>query len=104
MAWAPPPPRTAHPYYMHEAIYAQPGALRLVMRPNAAALEGAVGRLRATDQVLLTGIGTSWHATLVGELLFARIARLGHRVRALHAFELVGYWPPPDSRTGAVVV
>src|SRR5262245_42318112 len=89
---------------MHDAIYAQPGALRLVMRPNAAAREGAVGRLRATDQVLLTGIGTSWHATLVGELLFARVARLGHRARALHAFELVNYWPAPDSRTGAMVV
>jgi glucosamine--fructose-6-phosphate aminotransferase (isomerizing) len=104
MTWTPPPPRTTHPYYMHDAIYAQPGALRLVTRPNTAALEGAAARLRAMDLVLLCGIGTSWHAALVGELLLARVGGLGHRVRTLHSFELASYWPPPPARTGVVAV
>jgi len=104
MTWTPPPPRTSHPYYMHDAIYAQPGALRLVTRPNTAALEGAAERLRAMDLVVLCGIGTSWHAALVGELLLARVGGLGHRVRALHSFELASYWPPPPARTGVVAV
>lgn len=104
MAWTPPPPRSGHPYYMHDAIYAQPGALRLVLRGNGEALREAAGRLREARQVLLAGIGTSWHATLVGELLLARAGRLGHRVRALHSFELVNYWPAPDPQTGVVVV
>jgi glucosamine--fructose-6-phosphate aminotransferase (isomerizing) len=104
MTWTPPPPRSAHPYYMHDAIYAQPGALRLVTRPNTAALEGAAERLRAMDLVVLCGIGTSWHAALVGELLLARVGGLGHRVRALHSFELASYWPPPPARTGVVAV
>jgi len=104
MTWTPPPPRRAHPYYMHDAIYTQPGALRLVTRPNTAALEGAAGRLRAMDQVILCGIGTSWHAALVGELLLARGGGLGHRVRALHAFELASYWPPPGARTGVIAI
>src|SRR2546430_1602475 len=56
------------------------------------------------DRVLLSGIGTSWHATLVGELLFAHAGRLGHRVRAFHSFEFKSYWPDPDARTGVVVV
>ncbi len=30
---------------------------------------------------VLAGIGTSWHAALVGELLLARAGGLGHRVR-----------------------
>lgn len=104
MAWSPPPARSGHPYYMHDAIYAQPGALRLVLRGNRDALAAAAARLRETERVILAGIGTSWHAALVGELLFARVGRLGHRARALHSFELAGYWPEPDARTGVIVV
>jgi glucosamine--fructose-6-phosphate aminotransferase (isomerizing) len=89
---------------MHDTIYTQPGALRLVMRPNAAAVEAAAERLRAMDLVVLCGIGTSWHAALVGELLLARVGGLGHRVRTLHSFELASYWPEPPARTGVVAV
>src|SRR5207244_5737571 len=48
---ATPPPRTTHPYYMHDAIHAQPGALRTVTRSNAEALASAAERLRALDLV-----------------------------------------------------
>jgi glucosamine--fructose-6-phosphate aminotransferase (isomerizing) len=89
---------------MHDAIYAQPGALRLVTRGNEAALDGAAAKLRAMDRVVLSGIGTSWHAALVAELLFAHPGGLGHRVRAFHSFELASYWPDVDARTGVVVV
>jgi glutamine---fructose-6-phosphate transaminase (isomerizing) len=104
MTWTPPPPRSGHPFYMHDAIYAQPGALRLVIRNNGNAITRAAERLRAMDRVVLSGIGTSWHATLVGELLFAHIGGLGHRARAFHSFELKNYWPAPDARTGMLVV
>ncbi len=89
---------------MHDAIHAQPGALRAVLRDNAAAVADAAARLAAMDRVVLSGIGTSWHATLAGELLLAHAGRLGHRVRALHAFELKSYWPEPDARTAVIVV
>ncbi|OLC14781.1 MAG: hypothetical protein AUH26_03460 [Candidatus Rokubacteria bacterium 13_1_40CM_69_96] len=56
------------------------------------------------DRMLLSGIGTSWHATLVGELLMAHAGRLGHRARAFHSFEFKSYWPEPDARTGVIVV
>ena len=79
-----PTPRAGHPYYMHDAIYAQPGALRLVTRGQGAAIEAAAARLRELDHLLLTGVGTSWHAALVGELLFARLGGLGLRA-LLHA-------------------
>jgi len=96
--------RAGHPYYMHDAIYAQPGALRLVARGQGEAIEAAAARLREMERVLLTGVGTSWHAALVGELLFARLGRLGLRARALHAFELASYWTEPEARTGTVAV
>jgi glucosamine--fructose-6-phosphate aminotransferase (isomerizing) len=96
--------RREHPFHMHDAIYAQPGALRLVGRGNADALAGAAQRLRVMEYVLLTGVGTSWHAALVGELMLAHVGRLGHRVRALPASDLVGYWPPAPARTGVIAV
>ena len=96
--------RTGHPFHMHDAIYAQPGALRLVGRGNEGKLVDAAGRLRETSHVLLTGVGTSWHAALVGELMLARVGRLGFRAHAIHAFELTEYWPPADARTAMIVV
>ncbi|MGH7324397.1 MAG: SIS domain-containing protein [Candidatus Rokuibacteriota bacterium] len=104
MSWTPPPPRPGHPYYMHDAIYSQPGALRLLLRGQETTLGAAAERLRAMERVLLSGIGTSWHATLVGELILAHVGGLGHRVRAFHSFEFKNYWPAPDPRTGVVVV
>jgi len=89
---------------MHDAIYAQPGALRLVARGQADAIEAAALRLRGLDHVLLTGVGTSWHAALVGELLFARLGGLGLKARAFHAFELASYWPEAAGRAGVVVL
>src|SRR5262249_37310915 len=99
-----PAPRTGHPYHMHDAIYAQPGALRLVARGQGDAIEAAALRLRGLDHVLLTGVGTSWHAALIGELLFARLGGLGLKARAFHAFELAGYWPQLLGPTGVVVL
>src|SRR2546428_8191702 len=104
MTWTPPPPRAGHPYYMHDAIYAQPGALRLVTHGQGDLIAGPASRLRAMDRVLLSGIGTSWHATLVGELLLPHVARLGHPVPPLPSFESKGHWPHPDARTRRVVV
>jgi glucosamine--fructose-6-phosphate aminotransferase (isomerizing) len=101
---SPPAARTGHPYYMHDAIYAQPGALRLVARGQGDAIEAAALRLRGLDHVLLTGVGTSWHAALVGELLFARLGGLGLKARAFHAFELASYWPEAVGRAGVVVL
>ena len=96
--------RTEHPFHMHDAIYAQPGALRLVGRGNAQAITQAAERLRAMDHVVVSGVGSSWHAALVGELLLARVGGLGYRARAMHAFELVGYWPAAPALTGGIVV
>jgi glucosamine--fructose-6-phosphate aminotransferase (isomerizing) len=85
---------------MHDAIYAQPGALRLLTRGQGPALAAAAARLGEASPVWLAGVGSSWHAALVGELLFARVGGLGPRARAIHAFDLVEYWP---DAAGAVV-
>jgi glucosamine--fructose-6-phosphate aminotransferase (isomerizing) len=89
---------------MHDAIYAQPGALRLLGRGNAGALAAAAQRLGACERLILAGTGSSRHAALAAEPLFAGVAGFGHRVRALGAFELAHARPPLDGATGVVVV
>ncbi len=104
MASSRPLPRPGHPYFMYESIYAQPGAIRLVLRHNAGTLKAAATHLKAAARVFLSGIGTSWHACLVGELLLSQIGRMGYRVRAFHSFEFKNYWPDPDPKSGVIVV
>jgi hypothetical protein len=45
------PPRPGHPYYTHDAIYAQPGALRLLTRGQGPALAAAAARLAEASHV-----------------------------------------------------
>lgn len=90
------PPRSGHPYHMHDAIYAQPGALRLLTRGQGSTLAAAAARLAAAPRLWVTGIGSSWHAALVGEALLARVGGLGPRVRAVDAFDLVEYGADAD--------
>lgn len=104
MTTSAPAPRAGHPYHMHDAIYAQPGALRLVGRGNEATLAGAAEALSKAAHVVLAGTGSSWHAALVGALLLARRARLGARVRAAFAGELTDYGPPLDAGTVLLAV
>jgi glucosamine--fructose-6-phosphate aminotransferase (isomerizing) len=92
---ASPPPRATHPYYMHDAIYAQPGALRLVDRGNDA-LGVAAAAVRGAGRVWLAGVGSSWHAALVGERLLGTAGGLGARARAVVATEWTGYGPTPE--------
>ena len=96
--------RTGHPYHMHDAIYAQPGALRLLARANAAALTAATARVQRAARVIVTGIGSSWHAARVGELLLAGVGGLGLRARAIHAFELTRYWPALDASDALIAL
>jgi glucosamine--fructose-6-phosphate aminotransferase (isomerizing) len=96
--------RGGHPYHMHDAIYAQPGALRLAARGNAATLAASASRVAAAERVVVTGVGSSWHAALVGEHLLAHAGGLGPRVRAVHAFELARYGPPPDTATAVIAL
>lgn len=97
-----PAPRAGHPYHTHEAIYAQPGALRLAGRGNESMLAAAASTLSNASHVVLTGTGSSWHAALAGALLLGRAGRLGARVRAAFASELADYGPPPEAGTALV--
>ena len=92
-------PRSGHPYHMHDAIYAQPGALRLLMRGQGEVLAKAATGLAAASHVWLTGVGTSWHAALAGELLLAQVGRLGAAsVRSTRSSSSITGRPPRPAK------
>jgi glutamine---fructose-6-phosphate transaminase (isomerizing) len=99
MTTAAPAPRAGHPYHMHDAIYAQPGAMRLVGRGNESVLAAAASTLSHAAHVVLAGTGSSWHAALGGAWLLARGGRLGARVRVSFGGELADYGMPREAGT-----
>src|ERR687890_877501 len=85
-------PRNSHPYHMHEAILAQPEALVRVIERKESAIDEFATRVSSCERVFLAGIGTSHHASLVGEHLM-RAYGGGPDVRAVHSFDLALYGP-----------
>jgi len=82
------PPRAGHPYYMHDAIMAQPAAIEAVLAAPSEGFERAAEAITEADRVYLTGMGTSLHAATVGRYLLEHA--MGHEadLRLASAFEL----------------
>lgn len=96
-------PRTAHPFYMYDAMRAQPGAFADVAARTASAAGPVTRRLAACDRLYLVGIGTSYHAALTGEYL-VRMYGGGMPVYAAHAFDFALYGPPLGPRDAVITV
>ncbi len=101
--------RGEFPHYMLKEIYEQPETIANAMRgrlddADATAHFGGLNltpqQLRATDRVVMTACGTSYHAGLVGEYLFEELARIPVEVEYASEFR---YRNPPMDR-GTVVL
>jgi glucosamine--fructose-6-phosphate aminotransferase (isomerizing) len=62
-----PEPRTAHPYYLYDAIHAQPALIEKVLARRDA-IERAAAAMAEKDRITFVGIGTSLHAAQIAEL------------------------------------
>lgn len=98
-----PEPRTRHPFYMYDAMRAQPDAFAAVVARTSPAVEGPAGRFAACDRLYLVGIGTSYHAALAGEHL-VRSYGGGISAYAAHAFDFALYGPRLGPRDGVITV
>ena len=96
-----PPLRQEHPYYMHDCIQDQPEAIAKILDSQGAAAEELAGLASGARRVHVCGIGTSWHAALVGEHLLRSVGLA--EARAWHSFEFASY-PPPLSGDDLVIV
>src|SRR5919107_183016 len=84
--------RDSHPYYMHDAILAQPGAFVRAIERNRDEVDELASLIASRERVFLAGIGTSHHAVQTGEYLM-RAYGGGADVRAVHSFDLALYGP-----------
>ena len=96
-----PPLRQGHPYYMHDCIQDQPGAIAQILDTQRPAADEVAGLASRARRIYISGIGTSWHAALVGEHLFRSVGL--SEARAWHSFEFSSY-PPPLSGDDLVIV
>ncbi|GAC1681374.1 MAG: hypothetical protein PVS3B3_01070 [Ktedonobacteraceae bacterium] len=85
---------------LYRSIHAQPQAIRELLTewdiPTQAAQQ-----LNSRERILLAGIGTSYHAALIGEYLF-RLA--GVDAWAVRSYDFVTYPRPLRSNDGVVVI
>ena len=94
--------RNAHPYHMHDAMLGQPDAIARVLREEGDAVGELARRIAGAERVHIVGIGTSWHASLVGEHMLRMIGARDD-ARAWNAFEFCAY-PPTLGPKDAVIV
>ena len=95
-----PTPRTAHPYRMYDAITAQPDAIASVI-DSQRELCAEVGRtLAGKRRIHIVGIGTSWHAALVG----ASIMTDGPEAFAHNSFEFCTATPSVSADDAVIVI
>ena len=93
--------RASHPFHMYDAMHGQPQAIKRVLDEEAGSVVALAKMLDASDRIHLVGIGTSWHASLVGEHLLRKIAGRDD-ARAWNAFE---FWAnPPRLNPGDAVL
>ena len=92
-------PRDQHPYFMYDAIIAQPDAIRSVIATQKERCAGVAAVLSRKRRIYVVGIGTSWHAALVG----ASILDSGPEAFAWNSFEFC-VSPPRVTSDDAVIV
>ena len=84
--------RERHPYYMHDAILAQPESFVRAVERNEEAVERFAYEVVGSGRLFLVGLGTSHHAAQVGEHLMRHYGG-GVDARAVHSFDLALYGP-----------
>lgn len=96
------PERAFHPYHMHDAITGQPQAIARVISEERRSVGDLADLVQRSARVHVVGIGTSWHAALVGEDLLRNHAGR-HEARAWNSYEFCEH-PPPLAEDDVVIV
>jgi glucosamine--fructose-6-phosphate aminotransferase (isomerizing) len=97
-----PEPRAAHPYYLYDAIHAQPALIEKVLARREA-IERAADAAAKKERVTFVGIGTSLHAAQIAELWMREFTGGRFWAHFEQSFELVNH-PIAFGPADAVVV
>ncbi len=83
--------RSAHPYYMHDAILAQPERIDRVLCAQRELIERAAEAAAAKKRIVFAGIGTSLNAARLGAFFLRSLTAGRAPVQVEQSFELVHY-------------
>lgn len=86
--------------HLYQSIHAQPKAVRLLLQDWTVPTQAA-GQLATKKRILLAGIGTSYHAAIVGEYL---LRWAGADAWAIRSFDFVHYPRPLYADDGVIVL
>ena len=95
-----PTPRAAHPYRMYDAIVSQPDAIASVIESQREYCAEVGAILAGKRRIHVVGIGTSWHAALVG----ASIMSDGPEAFAHNSFEFCTATPAVTADDAVIVI
>ena len=96
--------RSAHPYYMHDAVHQQTDAVAVMLRRHSAPARQVATQLVGKRRLFLVGIGASWHTALTAEHWFRKLAGIHPEAQTWRSFEFVACPPPGLSPDDAVIV
>ena len=94
--------RARHPYYMHDAILAQPERVAAVLEESREAIARAAEAAASRQRLIFTGIGTSLHAAQVAGYFLRLLSAGGIRAEIEHSFELLHYPPRLDAQDAVI--
>ena len=96
--------RNAHPYFLYDAIQAQPALVARVLSTAGPVIDRASAAAAAKEGVVFAGIGTSLHAAQIAERLLRHLT--AGRVRALaeQSLEFVRYPLALGARDAVLVI
>jgi glucosamine--fructose-6-phosphate aminotransferase (isomerizing) len=95
--------RSGHPYYMYEAVFAQPELVARVLTERRAAIERAA-EAAAAKRIFYLGIGTSSHAAAIGERFLRHLTGGRAPAQVEQSYEFVNYPVALGADDFAVVV
>ena len=98
-----PEPRAAHPYYLYDAIHAQPALIEKVLARRGA-IERAADAMAEKERITFVGIGTSLHAAQIAELWMRGTTAGRIWPHFEQSFELVTYPIAFGPRDAVVVI
>ncbi len=96
--------RSAHPYHIYDAIQQQPDRIAQLLENTGAEIERAAEAAASRQRLVLAGIGSSYHAALIGAHFLRHLS--GGRTVPLveHSFEFVHYPFVIDSADMAIII
>jgi glucosamine--fructose-6-phosphate aminotransferase (isomerizing) len=96
--------RSAHPYFLYDAIAQQPALIEQALLMNRSKIEQAVEAAAGRKRFTFVGIGTSFHGANIGERWMRHHSSGRAQARAEQSFEFVRYPLALGAEDAAIVL